>query len=52
MPRLAGRYRWQLLVQSTSRAALQRFLAGWQERLRAGRSSAVRWALDVDPIDA
>jgi primosomal protein N' (replication factor Y) len=49
--RIAGRYRWQLLVQSHSRAALQRFLATWQARLRDGRSSSVRWALDVDPLE-
>jgi primosomal protein N' (replication factor Y) len=51
MPRLAGRYRGQLLVQSPKRATLQRFLEQWHPRLKPGTSSAVRWALDVDPIE-
>ena len=51
MPRLAGRHRAQLLVQSSSRRTLQRFLAAWHPRLGRGRASAVRWALDVDPIE-
>jgi primosomal protein N' (replication factor Y) len=51
MPRLAGRHRAQLLVQSSSRSALQQFLSAWHPRLGRGRSSAVRWALDVDPAE-
>lgn len=51
LPRLAGRYRAQLLVQSDSRGALQQFLAAWHPRLGRGRTSAVRWALDVDPSE-
>ncbi|HWQ37001.1 MAG TPA: primosomal protein N' [Burkholderiales bacterium] len=51
MPRLAGHYRGQLLVQSHSRAALQRFLGAWRQRLHGSRASAVRWALDVDPLE-
>jgi primosomal protein N' (replication factor Y) len=51
MPRLAGRHRAQLLAQSSSRRELQQFLAAWHPRLRAGRASSVRWALDVDPIE-
>jgi primosomal protein N' (replication factor Y) len=49
--RVAGRYRWHLLVQADSRMALQRFLGAWRPRLVQGRSSRVRWALDVDPLD-
>jgi primosomal protein N' (replication factor Y) (superfamily II helicase) len=51
MARLAGRYRGQLLVQSPKRVTLQRFLAQWHPRLKPGTSNAVRWALDVDPIE-
>jgi primosomal protein N' (replication factor Y) len=51
MPRLAGRHRAQLLIQSGSRAALQRFLAAWHPRLGGGGARAVRWALDVDPVE-
>ncbi len=52
MERRAGRYRAQLLVQASKRAALHTFLSEWLEELtqaRAGRR--VRWSLDVDPID-
>ena len=50
MERRAGRYRAQLLVDATSRAALQRFLPGWIEELEALRSARkVRWSVDVDP---
>ncbi len=51
MPRLAGRHRAQLLVQSSNRGALQRFLAAWHPRLGRGRASVVRWVLDVDPAE-
>ena len=50
MERRAGRYRAQLLVDATSRAALQRFLPGWIAELEALRSARkVRWSVDVDP---
>jgi primosomal protein N' (replication factor Y) len=52
MPRRAGRYRTQLLVQATDRFALHRFLNQWAlliEREKSGRK--VRWSLDVDPIE-
>ena len=52
MERRAGRHRAQLLLQANSRAALHKLLAYWLpqlEQMPAGR--AVRWALDVDPID-
>ncbi len=50
MERRAGRYRFQLLVQSPARGALQRFLSAWLpliEDLKIARR--VRWSLDVDP---
>jgi primosomal protein N' (replication factor Y) len=52
MERRAGRYRAQLLLQATARAPLHRLLANWLlvlEQMPSGR--AVRWSLDVDPVD-
>ena len=52
MAKRAGRYHAQLLVESTDRAALHRFLDAWLPALEALPSARrVRWALDVDPID-
>jgi primosomal protein N' (replication factor Y) len=49
--RVANVERAQLLVESPSRAALQRFLAAWQPLLQATREKGViRWAVDVDPL--
>jgi primosomal protein N' (replication factor Y) len=53
--RVANVERAQMLVESASRGALQRFLAGWQPVLHATRSAPaakglVRWAIDVDPL--
>ena len=55
--RVADVERMQMLVESTSRAALQRFLAAWLPRLhevRGGRNAdeqrILRWAIDVDPL--
>ncbi len=50
MARRAGRYRWQLFVESGKRKPLHRFLESWLpalERLPSARR--VRWSLDVDP---
>ena len=50
MERRAGRYRAQLLVDATSRGAMQRFLPGWIADLEALPSARkVRWSVDVDP---
>ena len=50
MERRAGRYRFQLLLQSTSRSALQRFLARWIPQVALLQSARrVRWSIDVDP---
>ncbi len=53
--RVANIERAQMLVESRSRAALQRFLTAWQPLLFETRQqgefkSLVRWAVDVDPI--
>nr|WP_315238851.1 primosomal protein N' [uncultured Albidiferax sp.] len=54
--RVANIERAQMLVESPSRQALQRFLLAWQAVLRATRSQPeakglVRWAMDVDPLN-
>ncbi|MDX1902268.1 MAG: primosomal protein N' [Gammaproteobacteria bacterium] len=52
IPRRAGRYRAQLLLQSTTRPALQNTLKKYMpdiENLRSGKK--VRWSLDVDPLE-
>ena len=52
MERLAGRYRGQLLLQSTSRAALQKLLGAAVPKLDAlPAARKVRWSVDVDPVD-
>jgi primosomal protein N' (replication factor Y) (superfamily II helicase) len=49
--RVANVERAQLLVESASRPALQRFLAAWQPMLQASRAKGlIRWAVDVDPL--
>ena len=53
--RIANIERAQMLVESTSRTALQRFLAAWQPVLLETRKqgefkSLIRWAIDVDPL--
>ena len=49
--RVANVERAQMLVESASRSALQRFLAAWQPVLQAMREKGlIRWAVDVDPL--
>jgi primosomal protein N' (replication factor Y) len=49
--RVANVERAQMLVESASRPALQRFLAQWMPGLHALRTPRVlRWAVDVDPL--
>ena len=52
--RVAGVERMQMLVESPSRPALQRFLAAWvpalHELRRGGGHKVLRWAIDVDPL--
>jgi primosomal protein N' (replication factor Y) len=54
--RVADVERMQMLVESASRTALQRFLAQWLPALHALRREPpsaeqriLRWAVDVDP---
>ena len=55
--RVANVERMQMLVESVSRVALQRFLAQWLSALRSLRDERrsaeqriLRWAVDVDPL--
>jgi primosomal protein N' (replication factor Y) len=49
LARRAGFERGQLVVQSTERANLHRFVARWRDALAAAPSKRVRVALDIDP---
>ncbi|HEY0180727.1 MAG TPA: primosomal protein N', partial [Dokdonella sp.] len=52
MPRRAGRFRGQVLLEAAERGTLHAFLPGWLERLRAlPRTRGLRWSIDVDPVD-
>ncbi|HEU5338219.1 MAG TPA: primosomal protein N' [Sulfuricaulis sp.] len=52
MERRAGRYRAQMLVQSSHRAPLHDFLEQWVMQLSEAKfSKKTRWSLDVDPLD-
>jgi primosomal protein N' (replication factor Y) len=49
--RIANVERAQMLVESESRAALQRFMADWHAVLHATRQKGlIRWMVDVDPL--
>lgn len=50
MTRVHNVDRAQLLVESSSRPALQAFLKEWMHLLRAMKTR-VRWSLEVDPLD-
>jgi primosomal protein N' (replication factor Y) len=52
VPRLRGRYRWQILVKTTDRAAaLQAIRWSVEEMERTSRRQSVKFDVDVDPID-
>ena len=52
MARKAGRYRAQLLVQSSNRRALHAILARLRPSLESEPAARkVRWSIDVDPIE-
>ena len=49
--RIANVERAQMLVESHSRTALQKFLSDWQPILRGCKTKGlIRWAMDVDPL--
>ena len=52
MERRAGRYRAQLLVQTSNRSELQQLLKHWVPQLETLKQARrVRWSIDVDPVD-
>jgi primosomal protein N' (replication factor Y) len=51
LTRRAGLERAQLVMQSSSRPALQEFLGSLSEKLFAEAPRQVRWHVDVDPIE-
>mgnify|MGYP001818348328 FL=1 len=52
MERRAGRYRAQLLLQTSNRAELQQLLTHWIPQLETLKQARrVRWSIDVDPVD-
>jgi len=52
MERRAGRYRAQLLLESSNRGTLQHLLDDWLPRIEALKPPRrIRWSMDVDPIE-
>ncbi|MBT8129117.1 MAG: primosomal protein N' [Gammaproteobacteria bacterium] len=52
MEKRAGRYRMQLILQSTQRKSLHLALQPWSQSLSSLKTgSKVRWSVDVDPYD-
>jgi primosomal protein N' (replication factor Y) len=52
MERRAGRYRAQLIIQSTQRQLLHRMLDEWVPKVEILKKPyTLRWSLDVDPQD-
>ena len=49
--RIAGKTRYQIVVQSESRGSLQSFLTRWCDKLSEQTGRKVRWSIDVDPIE-
>ena len=51
MQRIANVERAQMLIESSSRKALQQFLQQWQTVLHnTPAKGIIRWAVDVDPL--
>jgi len=52
MERLKGMERGQLLLQASSRLALQKLLNDWVPYLRENKmGQKVKWVVDVDPLE-
>jgi primosomal protein N' (replication factor Y) len=51
MAKRANHSRAQLLVQSTNRKSLQKFLREWRPLLEKLFTQKLRWSLDIDPIE-
>jgi primosomal protein N' (replication factor Y) len=50
MARVANLERAQLLIQSSSRRALQTFVSEWQGQIGTIKPRISRWSLDIDPL--
>ena len=50
MARVANLERAQLLIQSASRQALQKFVRDWRPQMETIKPRIARWSLDVDPL--
>jgi primosomal protein N' (replication factor Y) len=52
MVRIANRERAQMLVEATSRPALQRFIGEWVQTFAevGTQVKGVRWQLEIDPL--
>jgi primosomal protein N' (replication factor Y) len=51
MQRLKGLERAHVLVQSTSRKQLQKFLTAWYTQINTLSDHKIRWILEVDPLE-
>lgn len=52
-PKRSGRFRWQLLIQHSSRQLLQRLIGDNRANISAcSLSRKVKWTLDIDPIES
>ena len=52
MERRAGRYRYQIMLQSDQRSLLNQFLNWWAPQLQQlAAARKARWSIDVDPYD-
>ncbi|MGO9935539.1 MAG: primosomal protein N' [Steroidobacteraceae bacterium] len=52
MARRADHFRAHLLIETTSRSALQRFLGRWLARIETLQGPpGLRWSIDVDPLE-
>lgn len=52
-PKRGGRYRWQLLLQHTSRPIMQRLLQSVLPQINElVEARRLKWGVDVDPIDS
>jgi primosomal protein N' (replication factor Y) len=51
MPRRAGHFLAQLLVQCNVRKPLHQFLDAWRLQLDALPTQKLRWSLDIDPLE-
>lgn len=49
MPKRAGHFRAQILIQAMSRKQLQVFLRTWEPQVQQLPAKGIRWSLDVDP---